>query len=427
MGARRGRRILSGVLLAAAVATVGVTPVAADTNLIIGGQAIVSKTNGDGVNVRDAAGYGSNILFAIPENAEVKVIGGPNTLGDGSVWYNVEVNGTVGWIVSDYLVLASLTQGASVTVHGTGGNGLRLREGPSLSANTLTVMPDGAELSVIGGDQTSEDGTVWANVSYNGMNGFAARAYLTSGGGGSAAPVAEPISEPKQDATGGIAVGGNAEVVNTGGSGLNLRYDVGYGAGVATVAAEGDVVHVIDGPRTDAAGDVWWGVDYKGHKGWMFGAYLTPTDRAATPGGQPGFADGGSGNAGDPGDNSLGARIVAEAMKYHGYPYVWGGVGPNGFDCSGFVYYVVNQVTGGGFPRVMDAQVMAGTYVDPSDLRPGDIVFQQNTYQWGLSHAGIYIGDGKFINAANESTGVTISNLWDSYWGPRYYTARRIG
>jgi cell wall-associated NlpC family hydrolase len=74
----------------------------------------------------------------------------------------------------------------------------------------------------------------------------------------------------------------------------------------------------------------------------------------------------------------------------------------------------------------MASQVTIGSYVDANDLQVGDLVFQQNTYQWGLSHAGIYIGNGQFISAENESVGVAIGNLWDSYWGPRYYTARRI-
>jgi len=127
-----------------------------------------------------------------------------------------------------------------------------------------------------------------------------------------------------------------------------------------------------------------------------------------------------------PDTSTIGQQIAAEAMKYLGTPYVWGGTSPSGFDCSGFVYYVVNQVIGGGFSRSMSAQVLAGSPVDPSDLQPGDLVFQQNTYQWGLSHAGIYIGNGQFINAENEGTGVTISDLWDNYWGPRFLTARRI-
>jgi cell wall-associated NlpC family hydrolase len=123
----------------------------------------------------------------------------------------------------------------------------------------------------------------------------------------------------------------------------------------------------------------------------------------------------------------IGQQIAAEAMKYLGAPYVWGGTSPSGFDCSGFVYYVVNQVLGdNSFPRSMGDQVLAGIPVGPNDLQPGDLVFQQNTYQWGLSHAGIYIGNGQFINAGNESTGVTISDLWDNYWGQRFLTARRI-
>jgi hypothetical protein len=123
----------------------------------------------------------------------------------------------------------------------------------------------------------------------------------------------------------------------------------------------------------------------------------------------------------------IGQQIASTALQYVGRPYVWGGTTPSGFDCSGFVYYVVNKVLGNGsFPRSMGDQVVQGTPVDPNDLQPGDLVFQQNTYQWGLSHAGIYIGNGQFVNAENESTGVAIADLWDNYWGPRFYTARRI-
>jgi cell wall-associated NlpC family hydrolase len=131
-------------------------------------------------------------------------------------------------------------------------------------------------------------------------------------------------------------------------------------------------------------------------------------------------------NSAPPAASGTGQQIANTAMQFLGYPYVWGGTTPAGFDCSGFMYYVVNQVVGGGFPRMLEGQVNRGVHVPADQLQQGDLVFQQNTYKWGLSHAGIYIGDGQFIHAANPGTGVVISNLWDSYWGQRYYTARRI-
>lgn len=403
------------------VMALAATPAAADTSLTAGGQAVVTHTDGDGVNVRDAAGYGGQIIFALPEGTEVNVTGGPAQSDDGSTWYQVSAYGVEGWVISDYLSSAdghASYQGV-LTVVGTDGNGLRLRGGAGTDSATLTTIPEGAQVTVVGADVNDGAGNTWANVSFNGTAGYASKAYLTADGapaaaGGGSAPAA----------VSGVSLGGNAEVTGTNGDGLNLRSDATYGAGIVAVAPEGSVVHVIDGTKTDGDGNVWWGVDYQGTTGWMSAEYLTPTDRAPSEGAAPQSAEM---HLASTAASSVGDQIVSVAMQYVGYPYVWGGTTPAGFDCSGFVYYVVNQVTGGGFPRVMDGQVGSGSYVDPNDLQPGDIVFQQNTYQWGVSHVGIYIGNGQFVSAANESTGVAISSVWDSYWGPRYYTARRIG
>jgi cell wall-associated NlpC family hydrolase/nucleoid-associated protein YgaU len=120
-----------------------------------------------------------------------------------------------------------------------------------------------------------------------------------------------------------------------------------------------------------------------------------------------------------------GASVVSAAMKHLGARYVFGGTSPAGFDCSGFVWYV-HKAAGHSVSRGLWGQLNGGPRIALSALQPGDTVFFANTYMPGLSHAGIYIGGGRFIHASDESSGVKISSLSDSYWGPRYIGASRL-
>jgi cell wall-associated NlpC family hydrolase len=120
-----------------------------------------------------------------------------------------------------------------------------------------------------------------------------------------------------------------------------------------------------------------------------------------------------------------GGTIVANAMKYVGYRYVFGGTSPAGFDCSGFVYYIHNR-SGAPVGRGMWQQYNGGAHIPMSALQPGDTVFFANTYMPGLSHDGIYIGGGQFVHASDERTGVTISSMYTSYWQGHYVGATRL-
>lgn len=117
------------------------------------------------------------------------------------------------------------------------------------------------------------------------------------------------------------------------------------------------------------------------------------------------------------------ASIVSTAKKCIGVPYQWGGESMSGFDCSGLVQYVFEK-NGISLPRTCKKQYTAGTPISKSQLKPGDLVFFQNTYTTGLSHVGIYIGDGEFIHASSD--GVMTSKLSNSYWSSHYYGACRI-
>ena len=122
----------------------------------------------------------------------------------------------------------------------------------------------------------------------------------------------------------------------------------------------------------------------------------------------------------------LESQIVDYALNFLGYKYIWGGNSPKGFDCSGFVQYVMKHfdITIG---RTCNAQYGCGTYVGRENLRPGDIVFFERTYAArGCTHVGIYIGNNEFIHAANSTKGVIISSLKENYYSSRFVGGKRM-
>lgn len=120
-----------------------------------------------------------------------------------------------------------------------------------------------------------------------------------------------------------------------------------------------------------------------------------------------------------------GSRLVEIARQHVGAPYAWGGTSPDtGFDCSGFMYFVAQQV-GVTLPRTSYDQFTAGIPVERGNLIAGDLVFFA-TYDDGASHAGVYDGKGSFIHAGSEGKGVVITPLSNVYWSQRFIGARRI-
>ena len=117
------------------------------------------------------------------------------------------------------------------------------------------------------------------------------------------------------------------------------------------------------------------------------------------------------------------AAILEEAEKYVGYPYVWGGSNPNtSFDCSGFVSYVYNQC-GWDFGR-LGAQGLYNLCSRTSSPRPGDLVFFTGTYDTpGVSHCGIYVGDGWMLHCGNP---IGYADLSSSYWQNHFYAYGRL-
>jgi cell wall-associated NlpC family hydrolase len=117
----------------------------------------------------------------------------------------------------------------------------------------------------------------------------------------------------------------------------------------------------------------------------------------------------------------LGAQVADYALKFVGAPYLWGGAGPGGFDCSGYTQYVFRQF-GIAIPRTADAQFASGGWIGGDPL-PGDLVFFQ-TYDYGASHVGVYLGNGSFVSSIGA--GVHVSSFASAYFTSRYLGARRF-
>jgi cell wall-associated NlpC family hydrolase len=116
--------------------------------------------------------------------------------------------------------------------------------------------------------------------------------------------------------------------------------------------------------------------------------------------------------------------VLATAAEYLGTPYVFGADGPNSFDCSGFTRYVFAK-HGIALPRTSINQASAGVRVPIAERRKGDLLVFVDTWRPGISHVGIYVGDGEFIHATTRE-GVSYANLRSTYWGSRLHSVRRL-
>ena len=131
---------------------------------------------------------------------------------------------------------------------------------------------------------------------------------------------------------------------------------------------------------------------------------------------------------GEPPTDETFAAMLAETEKYLGYPYVWGGSSPStSFDCSGFVFWVINH-SGWNVGR-LGAQGLYDicTPVSAANAKPGDLIFFWHTYSApnpnGVTHVGIYVGNGQMIHCGNP---ISYANINSNYWTEHFYSFGRL-
>lgn len=291
--------------------------------------------------------------------------------------------------------------------------GLNLRQSPDTGSQVLSTANSGECIVVLG----SENG--WYKVSYNLQIGYMSADYIN------------------------VATAENAELgygVVTG-SGVNLRSGPDTSYNRVAVASQGEKCYII------GVNNGWYKVLYNSQTCYIRSDFLNLTEvpyenQASTS--QPkyfrqgkaigsvpssstslGTSLGSSAGSSSYTGTATGSQILAKAQSYLGTPYAYGGASPSGFDCSGFVYYVYGTF-GISVGRTPAAQASAGTQVDKSSLQVGDIVLFAGTAGSGITHAGIYAGNGQFIHSPNSRSTVSYSDLTSGYWSEHFYCGIRV-
>lgn len=120
------------------------------------------------------------------------------------------------------------------------------------------------------------------------------------------------------------------------------------------------------------------------------------------------------------------SQIVSFALQQKGKPYVFGASGPNAFDCSGFIHYVLKNCGIQNTRTSVAGYWTSKIFAQVSSPKPGDLVFFQNTYTTGPSHLGIMINADEFIHASDETTGVIVSKTNNVYWSKHFLGYGRL-
>lgn len=253
------------------------------------------------------------------------------------------------------------------------GSVVNVRSGESVAHSVIATVVKGAELNVI------SKGDKWSKVVLpDGKEGYIVNAYFT-------------ISARE-----GVVTG----------SAVNVRKTPGMDGEIIGLAYKGQTLPVL-GKETE-----WVNVEYNGQHGWISAKYIVDAIAQTV-------------NA-NINNVTLAQKIVGEAMKHVGKPYVYGASGPSAFDCSGFTSYVYKQF-GYSLNRTAAGQNSNGVRVSRTELQPGDVVLFYDRGYSSIGHAGIYIGNDQFVHANNSSTGVIVTTISSSpYYSTRFVCGRRI-
>ncbi|PEK99730.1 hypothetical protein CN601_22945 [Bacillus sp. AFS017336] len=352
------------------------------------------KSSGNGVRIRSGAGTSYQILGSVNKGQSIEVISYSNG------WYKVKVNGITGYMSATYVEKVTESNSSTNQVVTSGnyistGNGVRIRSGAGTNYQIIGSVNKNQKLDVI----SSSNG--WYKVKVNGLTGYMSASYV--------AKVTESNSNTDSNpvvSTGNYITTGSVNIR----SGAGTSYQI---LGSVNKNQKLDVISSVSG---------WYKVKVNGLTGYISASYVAKATNSSSN------SNNSQQNNTQP-DNSQTFNVqslITYSKKYLDVPYVWGGATPSGFDCSGFISYVFKEF-GVSLPRTN----VAGYWYNNSNLKtvnnaqPGDLIVFKDTYTYGPSHMGIMINNTEFIHASSSS-GVTISNVNNTYWDQHFLGFKRF-
>jgi peptidoglycan DL-endopeptidase CwlO len=347
---------------AAAALAVGLSGV----GLIVGPAAVADTvmTATTAVNVRAGAGTSSAVIGVLHTGNTVNA-----TSASANGWTKVSYNGRTAYVYSTYLKAAGTTASpapaaTSTSLTATTLEAVNARTGPGLTYSVWTVLPKGRAIIVTGVTQ----------------NGYA---QLTDGHWVSSSWISVAAASTTA-ITGQVRATAALMIRTTSGAGYTSLGDIPAGT-----------VLNVTGVVTNGVAQIV----YNGAVRWVNANYILPVT-AAGP------------------SSSAAAVALSFALAQVGKAYAWGGNGPTAYDCSGLTTAAYKQA-GIALPRTSYSQFNVGTPVTLAQLQPGDLVF----YYAGISHVGMYIGNGRIVHASNPTRGV----VTDPVTSMPFMGGRRIG
>jgi len=337
--------------------------------------AMTGEINDGPARLRKEPSTKAKIITLMEAGSKVEII---SKQGD---WFNIKIGSYTGWVAESLLDVDKANEvkqdNEDTIILAVVGSTVNLREGPTTQTSIVGKVVQGDNLVSYG---KTTDG-LWYKVKFANTEGYIYSEYVST-----------DMDKILGDGT-----------IN---DKVNFREGPSTDASVISTLSANSKIKIIG-----CEGE-WYNIIANDKEGWVVARCVdrvTVTSRS--------------------GSNSTAQKVVELAKKQLGKKYVWGGNGPNSFDCSGLTKYVYGKV-GVNLERISYNQAEQGIAVKKENLQAGDLVFfsgiNATSSSAKISHVGIYIGNDQFIHASNPTRGVVQDDINDSYYSKHYVKARRV-